>query len=151
MTGARVVSAALTIFAILCFSCTRTILAAGPEDSLASVGKGSITTTKDGRTFGGQWLLTNMLAACIATSVADRYSGERLGAIRGQQPAAIIGIRNSLRLRGKHPSSGRQLHHQEEPPQISDAYSPAYASHLMLLHYPVWFQLCPRDAFTNHT
>jgi hypothetical protein len=143
MTGARIVLAILTAFALLTFAGGSRTLAAGPKDIQANFKTVLINTTNGKRAPGEKLLLTKAFAACILATYArsENYFSRRLGLIERQPwtPSATVKSR-ILKSNWRHVSTDYSVHQNPGRGQIFDVYLPSYP--VLLLHYPVWFKFC---------
>jgi hypothetical protein len=145
MTGARIVLAILTAFALLTFASDGRPFAAGPGDRLDHFNTALISTTNGKRAPGERQLLTKAFTACILATYArsESYFGRRLGLIERQPWASSGAVRNRIfKSNWRHVSTDYSVRQNAGRRQIFDVYLPSYPSLVKLLHYPVWFKFC---------
>jgi hypothetical protein len=123
MIRARRVSVRLLIFGLLYFA-GGSALAAIPEDSSAGLRAASASVTTQ-RILGQRHL--PMVASVSRATSKSRVFKSQVG----------------------HPSSVHLARQHEQRQQTSDLYTPSHSSHLLLLHYPLWFQFGPATNYSK--
>jgi hypothetical protein len=150
MTGSRIVLAILATFALLTFAGGAVVLAADPQDKFGSSNTALISNVSGERALGEKQLPTKAVAPCTLATYAysGSYSGQRLRLIERQPSASNTAKSRIFRSRWKHVSSNYSIRQDKGSQQIFDVYLPSYASHMQLLHYLVWFEVCRPANFT---
>jgi hypothetical protein len=145
MTGARIVLAIFTAFALLTFAGGSRALAAGPRDRLDNFYTALDSTTNGKRAPGEKQLLTNVFAACTLATYAhsESYFGRQLGFTERQPWGSSAAVKSRIfKSNSRHVSTDYSVHQNAGRWQIFDVYLPSYPSNVLLLHYPVWFKFC---------
>ena len=151
MTGAPIVLAILTALILLTFAGGSRALAAGPGDRLDTFNTALISTTSGKRAAGEKQLPTKAFAASILATCAhtESYFDRRLGFIERQPWTSSAAVKSRIfKSNLRHVSTDYSVRQDTGRRQIFDIYLPSYPSNVLLLHYPVWFEVCRP---TNHT